>query len=63
MSVKIRHIKNSYTLEIPSDIKPIASEFNVFQDHNGIIIYKPVHKNTSQNDTLFKTHNLRPKKH
>jgi len=45
MIVKARHQGHSTVLPIPKSIKaPANTEFNVSQDNNGTIIFRPIHK-------------------
>lgn len=58
MTVKIRKVGNSNTLTVPSDIKPIAKEFDVFQGRDGVIVYIPKHKNLFHDESFIRSHDL-----
>lgn len=59
MSVKIRKVGNSNTLTVPTSIKPIAHEFDVFQGRDGVIVYVPKHDNPFHNEAFIESHDLK----
>ncbi len=59
MSVKIRRIGNSNALTVPSNIKPMAQEFDVFQGRDGMIVYVPKrYQNPFHDEAFIESHDL-----
>ncbi|WP_334329691.1 antitoxin of toxin-antitoxin stability system [Companilactobacillus sp. HBUAS59699] len=42
-----------------NNIKPMANEYDVFQDRNGVIMFYPKRKNPFYDDNFIQSHNLR----
>ncbi|WP_251575753.1 hypothetical protein [Limosilactobacillus agrestimuris] len=45
MTVKMRQVGTSDVLTVPKSIKNRSSEYEVYQDRNGAIVYMPKRKN------------------
>lgn len=61
MSVKLRKVGHSITLTVPNNIKPMATEYDVYQGRDGQIVYTPKQKNIFLDDDFAATHDFTQK--
>ncbi|USQ69035.1 hypothetical protein M5C72_02025 [Companilactobacillus allii] len=52
MSVKLCKVDNSNVLTLPDNIKPMAKEYDVVQDRDGVILFSPKRENILKNEKL-----------
>ncbi|KRM27392.1 hypothetical protein FC91_GL002601 [Schleiferilactobacillus harbinensis DSM 16991] len=58
MTVKIRKVGNSNTLTVPNTIQPQATEYDVYQGRDGVIVFVPKHQNPFRDEEYINTHDL-----
>lgn len=56
MTVKLRRVGTSNTLTVPSFIKPVASEYQVFVAEDGVIFYVPKKNDQSEIERIARKH-------
>lgn len=59
MTVKLRQVGQTNLLALPSQIRPMYSEFDVYQDRDGQIIYTPVQSNPFLDAKFIATHDFK----
>ncbi|MCH5464061.1 type II toxin-antitoxin system PemI/MazE family antitoxin [Levilactobacillus tujiorum] len=60
MTIKARKVGNSTVLPVPSNFK-VSAEYNVYQGHDGQIIYTPTAPNPFLDDKFVTTHDFSQK--
>ncbi|WP_137625145.1 antitoxin of toxin-antitoxin stability system [Lactiplantibacillus pingfangensis] len=58
MTVRLRRVGQTNLLDLPSQIKPMYSEFTVYQGRDGQIVYTPVQSNPFLDAKFIATHDF-----
>ncbi|MBD7895226.1 antitoxin of toxin-antitoxin stability system [Limosilactobacillus sp. Sa3CUN2] len=56
MTIKMRRVGTSDVLTVPKSIKNRSSEYEVYQDRNGAIVYMPKRKNPFKDSKFVENH-------